>query len=58
MESETIMLQDLFVFNFDTAASYGDGIRGSFECTGLRPHFSDTARYYGLEPQLMEAMTP
>lgn len=58
MESETIMLQDLFMFNFDTAANYGDGVRGSFECTGLRPNFSDTARYYGLEPQLMEAIQP
>ncbi len=58
MESDTIMLQDLFVFQFEASASFGEGIRGSFEPTGLRPGFTETARYYGMEPQLREVMQP
>lgn len=54
MEGDVIITQDLFRFNFDPT-SYGSGVQGSFDSTGLRPVFADRARYYGLEGQLVEA---
>jgi len=54
MEGDVIITQDLFRFNFDPA-SYGVEVHGSFDATGLRPAFSDRARYYGFEAQLAEA---
>jgi pilus assembly protein CpaF len=54
MEGDVIMTQNLFHFNF-SATSFGADIQGSFDCTGLRPAFSDRARYYGLEGKLIEA---
>ena len=55
MEGDVIITQDLFRFNF-SATSFGAEVQGSFDGTGLRPAFSDRARYYGLEEQLIEAM--
>ncbi|BAI70769.1 pilus assembly protein [Azospirillum sp. B510] len=55
MEGDIITTQDLYVFEYD-AASFGDKVIGSFVSTGVRPHFSRRAAYYGLEEALMAAM--
>lgn len=55
MEGDVIVTQELFKFNFE-AASYAGEIQGSYDSAGVRPAFSDRARYYGLEAQLSEAM--
>jgi pilus assembly protein CpaF len=54
MEGDVIITQDIFRFNFD-AASYGATVQGTFDSSGLRPVFTERARYYGLEAQLVEA---
>lgn len=55
MEGEVIITQELFRFNFE-AASFGGDVQGTFESAGVRPAFSERARYYGMENQLQEAM--
>ncbi len=55
MEGEIIITQELFRFNFE-AASFGGDVQGTFESAGVRPAFSERARYYGMENQLQEAM--
>lgn len=55
MEGEVIVTQELFRYNFE-AASFGGDIQGTFESAGVRPAFSERARYYGVENQLQEAM--
>jgi len=55
MEGDVIITQDLFRFNYEST-SYGAGIQGTYDSTGLRPVFSERARYYGLDGQLQEAM--
>ena len=55
MEGELIISQDLFRFVY-SASAHGKELQGEFETSGLRPVFSERARYYGLETQLMEAM--
>lgn len=55
MEGDIIITQDLFSFRYDDS-TYGDEVRGSFDCSGLRPVFSARASYYGLEKALVEAM--
>ena len=55
MEGDIIITQDLFSFRYDDS-TYGDEVRGSFDCSGLRPVFSARASYYGLEKALIEAM--
>lgn len=55
MEGDVVTTQELFVFRFQ-----GDGengrLRGSFESTGLPPHFMQKAEYYGLDRALNEAI--
>ncbi|MBP2301110.1 CpaF family protein [Azospirillum picis] len=55
MEGDVITTQDLFTFEYD-ATSFGDKVNGTFVGTGVRPHFSRRAAYYGLEEALMAAM--
>jgi pilus assembly protein CpaF len=55
MEGDVIITQDLFTFRYD-AASYGEEVKGVYECASLRPVFSTRAAYYGLEDALLEAM--
>ncbi len=55
MEGDVIITQDLFSFRYDDS-TYGDEVRGTYECSGLRPVFSTRASYYGLDKALMEAM--
>ncbi len=55
MEGDIITTQDLFVFEFE-----GEGLdgmlKGNFRSTGLRPHFSPKAAYFGLEKRLLECI--
>lgn len=55
MEGEVIITQDLFTFHFDDS-QYGDEVKGVYQCSGLRPHFSRTAAYYGLSQALSDSM--
>ena len=55
MEGEVVTTQDLFTFQFEGEDKDGN-LYGSFNSTGLRPAFSDRAKYFGLDKTLMEAM--
>ncbi|MEO5337538.1 MAG: CpaF family protein [Magnetospirillum sp. WYHS-4] len=55
MEGEVVILQDLFVFEFQGEDEHGKLI-GRHRPTGLRPVFWDKARYFGLDRQLAEAL--
>ncbi len=55
MEGEVVTTQDLFTFQFEGEDKDGN-LFGSFKSTGLRPAFSDRAKYFGLDKALMEAM--
>jgi pilus assembly protein CpaF len=55
MEGDVITTQDLF--NYQYEGELPDGrLKGSFNTSGLRPHFITRAEYYGLDPALVEAM--
>jgi pilus assembly protein CpaF len=56
MEGDVIVTQDLFVFEFKGEDEHGKLV-GEFRSTGIRPAFSHQAAYFGLEKQLIEAMT-
>ncbi|TAN27931.1 MAG: CpaF family protein [Castellaniella sp.] len=56
-EGDVIITQDLFHFAYNTAVQRDD-VSGTHESTGMRPVFTDRARYYGMEAALMEAMRP
>jgi pilus assembly protein CpaF len=55
MEGEVITTQELFAYRFEGEGADGK-LKGRFESSGLRPHFSSRAEYYGLDRLLMEAM--
>ena len=55
MEGEIITTQDLFSYQYEGEGADGK-LKGSFKSTGLRPHFTPRAEYYGLDRALMEAM--
>ena len=55
MEGDVVTLQDLFLFEF-TGESADGKITGRHKSTGLRPHFWDKARYFGMEKKLSEAL--
>jgi pilus assembly protein CpaF len=56
MEGEVITMQDLFTFQYRGEDENGK-IVGDFVCTGVRPNFLSRAAYYGLDRELMEAMS-
>ncbi len=56
MEGDVIITQDLFTFEFKGEDENGRLV-GEFKSTGLRPHFTRQAAYYGLDTKLLEAMT-
>jgi pilus assembly protein CpaF len=56
MEGDVITTQELFAFHYEGEAADGR-LRGRFESSGLRPHFTQRAEYYGLDRALLEAMT-
>jgi pilus assembly protein CpaF len=55
MEGDVVITQDLFTFRYN-AAAYEDQVRGTFECSSLRPVFAHRAIYFGLEDALLAAM--
>ena len=55
MEGDVITTQDLFVFEYEGEDPDGK-LRGTFRCSGLRPHFTPKAAYFGLERPLLEAV--
>jgi pilus assembly protein CpaF len=55
MEGDIITTQDLFWFEFE-GEDEGGNLKGSFKCTGLRPHFTARAEYFGLGRALLEQM--
>ncbi len=55
MEGEIITTQDLFNFQYEGEGPDGK-LKGTFVSTGLRPHFTTRAEYYGLDRALMEAI--
>ncbi len=55
IEGDVITMQDLFIYKYKGEDSGGNLI-GEYESTGLRPHFSEKAAYFGLDKALMEAL--
>jgi pilus assembly protein CpaF len=55
MEGEIITTQDLFTFQYDSENADGK-LNGRFVSSGLRPHFTPKAEYFGLDKALLEAM--
>ncbi len=55
MEGDVITLQDLFLYEIDGEDENGN-ITGHHRPTGMRPHFWDKARYFGLESKLAKAL--
>ena len=56
MEGDVITTQELFAYHFESEMPDGK-LKGRFESSGLRPHFTQRAEYYGLDRALLEAMT-
>jgi pilus assembly protein CpaF len=55
MEDDIVTTQDLFNFEYSGENSAGM-IQGEFKYTGVRPHFSTKAEYFGLERALLEGL--
>ena len=55
MEGEIITTQDLFTYQYEGEGPDGK-LKGNFKSSGLRPHFTPRAEYYGLDRALLEAM--
>ncbi|MDE3015508.1 MAG: CpaF family protein [Pseudomonadota bacterium] len=55
MEGDVVITQDLFTFEFKGEDENGK-LTGEFKSTGIRPHFTHQAAYYGLDQALIEAM--
>jgi pilus assembly protein CpaF len=56
MEGEIVTTQDLFTFEYAGEDSSGR-LNGVFKSAGLRPHFLERAKYYGLDRALMQAVS-
>jgi pilus assembly protein CpaF len=55
MEGEVVTTQELFAYRFEGEDAEGR-LRGRFESSGLRPHFTTRADYFGLGRLLLEAV--
>jgi pilus assembly protein CpaF len=53
MEGDVLVTQELFAFAFEGEDANGR-IKGTFRSTGLRPHFTPKAEYFGLDKPLLE----
>jgi pilus assembly protein CpaF len=55
MEGDIITTQELFAYEFEGEGQDGM-LRGTFKSSGLRPHFTVKAEYFGLDRALLEAV--
>ncbi len=55
MEGDVITTQELFQYVYESEDSDGNLI-GRYESSGLRPHFTAKAQYFGLDRALMEVI--
>ncbi|HYD68959.1 CpaF family protein [Azospirillum sp.] len=55
MEGDVIVMQDLFVYEYLGEDERGR-VLGRHRSSGLRPHFWEKARYYGMDRELMAAI--
>lgn len=55
MEEEVITMQDLFWYEYK-GEDKGGRLIGEFKSSGLRPHFTPRAAYFGLDKMLIGAM--
>jgi pilus assembly protein CpaF len=55
MEGDVIITQDLFTYEFEGEEADGK-LRGTFKSSGLRPHFTPKAAYFGLDRALLEVI--
>lgn len=55
MEGDVIVTQDLYHYEYQGEDDHGTLI-GDFVSTGLRPHFTQRAAYFGLEQALLETI--
>lgn len=55
MEGDVVILQDLFLFEFE-GEDENNKIIGTHRPTGMRPKFWDKARYYGMDRELAAAL--
>jgi pilus assembly protein CpaF len=56
MEGDIITTQDLFWYEFKGEDRDGK-LLGEFKCSGLRPHMTTRAEYFGLDRALLEAIS-
>ena len=56
MEGDVVITQDLFTFEF-TGEDENGKLTGEFRSSGIRPHFTTKAAYFGLDKALIDAMT-
>jgi pilus assembly protein CpaF len=55
MEGEVVTTQDLFTFDYEGENRDGT-LDGTFKSSGVRPHFTKRAAYFGLDRALIQAM--
>ncbi len=55
MEGDIVTTQDLFTYEFQGEDANGS-LLGRFRCSGLRPHCTQRAEYYGLHRSLLDAI--
>ncbi len=55
MEGDVITTQDLFSFEYEGENRDGT-LKGQYKSSGVRPHFTKRAAYYGLDRPLQQAM--
>ncbi|PWG03742.1 CpaF family protein [Sphingosinicella humi] len=55
MEGDVITTQELFSYKFEGEGTDGT-LKGRFDSSGLRPHFTSRAEYFGLDRILLETM--
>ena len=57
MEGDTVLLQELFKFEFKGEDSFGH-VKGELKPTGIRPHCFDKVKKYGREVDLLNILAP